>query len=698
MKNSIKYGIRLLATSTLFFSVFCTFAQEKDNDLPLIVNDIIEDHAQNRNEETDYSRLIDELNFRLRNPLNLNTAKEDDLRYFIFLNDIQIRDILNLRNKLGKIDNLFQLQLVESLSFQDIQNLKHFVYAGPLIEKTSGKLKRSLHYGRHDIFMRYERTLEQKQGYKPLSGSHLSESPNRRYLGSPDKYYLKYHYRSRNIRWGINAEKDPGEEFFKGTQPLGFDFYSGYVMVEDIKWLDKLIIGDYNMQAAQGLAMWSGLSFGKSSGVASVRKQAGGISPNTSMSEFGYFRGIAVEKVLGDFYTTVFYSRTKRDANINSRDTLGDYYYITSLQQTGYHNTESLVKNKDAVNEQLLGGNVFTKFGNLKLGVTAYAFELEMEMETPAQLYNKFDFSGNRQFVNSLDYEYNLRNIIFFGETAYSGNNAWGTLNGFIVRPVSGVFLSVLHRWYQRDFQSTKGGAFGENSANQNEKGLFTGLKIQLNRRITFNAYTDLFRFDWLNYRVDAPSCGSEYRLKMEYTPSRKWNADIRYQYEHKMINRDIENVIINKPGDRKKQRFRLNISWKATKWLKLNNRAAWSFMNMENQEPQDGWLLYQDILIRPDDKPYAFSFRYALFNTDSYDARLYAYEHDVLYAFAIPAYYYQGFRTYLLVKYELSKTIDFWLKIARSQYTDRTSVSSGLAKIDKPAKTDVKLQIRIKF
>lgn len=699
MMHRTSYIIKhFFAVILLVILASLTYAQEKDRDLPLIINDIIEDHAQDRDEEMDYSKLVDELNFRLRNPLNLNSAEEDDFRYFIFLNDIQISDLLKLRNKLGKIDNLFQLQLVESLSYQDIQNLRHFVYAGPLQEKTSGKLKKSLHYGRHDIFLRYERTLEQKEGYKTISDSILNENPNKRYLGSPDKYYLKYQYRSRNIRWGINAEKDPGEEFFKGSQPQGFDFYSGYVMVEDIKALDKIVIGDYNMQAAQGLAFWSGLSFGKSSGVASVRKQASGISPNTSMNEFGYLRGIAVEKALNDFHTTLFYSRAKRDANINEWDSVSGLYSITSLQQTGYHYTQSLVEDKNAATEQILGGNVYKRFGKFKLGATAYAFKLDSEVETAKQLYNKFDFSGSELFVSSLDYEYNLKNFIFFGETAYSGNESWGTINGFIARPVSGVFLSVLHRYYQRDFQSIRGGAFGENSSNQNENGLFASIQVQLNRRITLNAYADHFRFDWLNFRIDAPSHGSEYRLQMDYTPSRKWNLDIRYQYEHKMVNRDIDHVIINKPGDRLKQRFRLNIAWKVNQWLKLSNRAAWSFMDMDNEPAQNGWLLYQDLLIRPDDKPFALSFRYALFNTSSYDARLYAYEHDILYAFAIPAYAYQGFRTYLMVKYEITPAIDFWFKIARSQYTDRESVSSGLAMIDQPHKTDVKMQFRIKF
>ena len=43
---------------------------------------------------------------------------------------------------------------------------------------------------------------------------------NKVYLGSPYRVYTRYRFRYRqNISFGFTAEKDEGEEFFKGTQP-----------------------------------------------------------------------------------------------------------------------------------------------------------------------------------------------------------------------------------------------------------------------------------------------------------------------------------------------------------------------------------------------------------------------------------------------------------------------------------------------
>lgn len=691
-------------TIVLFFILllgfpYMVFSQETDdtNVLPE-VREIIEEHAESQDEQLDYSELIDELNYLARNPINLNNAEKEDFQSFVFLNDLQVKDIFSLRKKLDKYDNLYQLQLVESMTYQDIKNLEHFIYLGPVKEKVSGKLKRSLKSGQHDIFLRYQRTLEKEKGFKPIADSVLEESPNKRYLGNPDRYYLRYNYRSRNIRWGFNAEKDPGEEFFRGYQKQGFDFYSGHLMLENVKWVDKIVLGDYNVETGQGLALWSGLSFGKSSNVLGIRKQAGGLEASTSMNEFGYLRGIGVEKKIGPFYTTIFYSNAKRDANALGMDTLDEVNRISSLQETGYHYKKSLAEDKDNVNEQMAGGNIYAQFQNLRIGATGYYFGLSASMENNSALYQKFDFQGRERAVMSLNYEYSLSNFIIFGETGYSDNQAWGTLNGMILRPGSGVYLSMLHRFYEKNFQNIKGGAFGENSSNQNEKGLYAGMKVQLNKEFTVKAYADHFRFKWLDYRVDGPSKGSEYMTELNYDPPGNWDTYVRYSYEHEKRNISAEDLIINHPVDRIREGLRFNVSWKANNWLHFNNRAEWSRMNKENKSPEDGWLIYQDILLRPEEKPYHVSFRYALYNTDSYSARLYAYEHDILYAFSIPAYAYQGFRSYLVLKYEITEKIDFWIKLARTTYTDRETVGNALTKIDEPHKTDLKMQLRMKF
>ena len=114
--------------------------------------------------------------------------------------------------------------------------------------------------------------------------------------------------------------------------------------------------------------------------------------------------------------------------------------------------------------------------------------------------------------------------------------------------------------------------------------------------------------------------------------------------------------------------------------------------------EKESGFLLYQDILYRNPRHPMALTFRFALFDTDGFNSRIYAYEHDVLYAFSFPFYSDQGMRVYMVTRWRLHRKIDFYARLARTMYTNRNYTGSGLDRIEGPSRTEVKAQIRLRF
>ena len=96
--------------------------------------------------------------------------------------------------------------------------------------------------------------------------------------------------------------------------------------------------------------------------------------------------------------------------------------------------------------------------------------------------------------------------------------------------------------------------------------------------------------------------------------------------------------------------------------------------------------------------KKYSFSLRYILFSTDSYDSRIYAYENDVLYSYSIPAYYHTAYRYYILVRYKINKSLDFWIRYSATRFSDTESIGSGNDEIEGNSKSDIKIQVRLKF
>ena len=107
--------------------------------------------------------------------------------------------------------------------------------------------------GKFELFLRYQPGIQQKSGYQEVPDSIL-ESSNKYYYGNADRYYTRFRYSYRtNISIGFTAEKDPGEQFFKGAQKQGFDFYSFHAFYRGGKYLKSFALGDYQIQLGQGL-------------------------------------------------------------------------------------------------------------------------------------------------------------------------------------------------------------------------------------------------------------------------------------------------------------------------------------------------------------------------------------------------------------------------------------------------------------
>ena len=87
-----------------------------------------------------------------------------------------------------------------------------------------------------------------------------------------------------------------------------------------------------------------------------------------------------------------------------------------------------------------------------------------------------------------------------------------------------------------------------------------------------------------------------------------------------------------------------------------------------------------------------------ALFDTEDYENRQYLYEKNVLWAFSIPNFYNQGMRVYFLAQYKLNKRLTFWGRWAKTTYTNRESIGSGLQEIKGNELTETTFQLRYLF
>lgn len=677
------------------------FAQETNIDLKQreLLIEKIENLAEKSEFEPDFTDLLDNITFLLENPVDLNSADFDQMKQIMFLTDFQVMKIIEYRAKYGNFLTIYELQGVEGLNEETIELMEPFVKISNEKPKGIFKPRDVFRNGKHNFFLRYSQIAEDQKGYKSLSDSAKAANPNGYYPGSPSKIYSRYGFNYNNrLRIGITADKDPGEEFFKGTQPNGFDFYSAFAYYSGKGVVKDLVVGDYQAGFGQGLTFWTGLAFGKSSEAVSMKRNAVGIKPSTSVNENLFMRGIAATFAMQNLELTTFYSSKKVDANIGETDTLNpEILYVTSLQETGYHRTQAELMDKNAIGEKIMGLHLGYRKNLYSIGATVYKTNFDTPIQNSGDLYEKYRFSGTGNLNGGLDFNFYVKNFNFFGELSASQNGGKAYLAGCQASVGPRVAFSVFYRDYGAKYQNLYSNALGENSDNNNEKGLYAGILLRLHKYWTFTGYSDYFSFPWLKYRVDAPSAGSEYSAQLSYQPMRTLELIFRYRYENKQINSG-EEALLPQISTTVRQNFRFHVSSDILPWITLRSRVEYLKFVPGNEPSGNGFLVYQDVTVRPENRPFDVTMRYAIFSTDSYDERIYAYENDVLYAFSVPSYYDQGSRWYLLVKYEFARWLDFWVRYARTVYTNQQTIGSGLDEIEGDTKSEIKVQVRVKF
>lgn len=655
---------------------------------------------QMEEEDIDLTDVIEVLNYHYERKINLNATTADELRSLLLLTDIQINDLLLHIRKNGKLITLYELQSLKYWDMATIRLILPFVTVNDRLHQAHFTFKEVLKDGKFEAFLRYQRTPEHKAGYDKVSLEEKQQS-SKYYYGNPDKYYtrLRYTYRN-NISIGLTAEKDPGEQFFKGAQKYGFDFYSFHLYYHGGKYLKTAVVGDYQVQIGQGLNFWTGYAFRKTADVANIKRSALPIKAYTSADEVRFLRGAATELAYKDFSLLLFGSYKKIGGRTIS-DTLSeqDLSLITSIDMTGMYRTTSEIAKRKSLGETITGANLKYERRSFNVGVAAVYQGYDQPYDKQERPYNQYDFRGQHKVSISADYNFIWRNINLFGEVSSAGHGGqFAALQGIILAIDSRASLSAFYRNYSRGYSTFYNNSMSEWSNTQNEEGIYLGLNVKPADAWNINTYFDLFQRNWLSSKADAPSKGFDYLAQVNYRPTRNLEIYARYKQRVKQVNAPVENGSIKDLEDENRQIYRLNFSYKVTDAIQLKSRVEFLTFKRQSKGTSKGFLIQQDVVFKPKSFPLDVTLRYAHFDTDSYDSRIYSFEANALYTYSIPSYYYQGSRAYILLRYQFAKHFDLWVKYGQFLYSNRKTIGSGAEMIHGNRKSDITVQLRMRF
>jgi hypothetical protein len=654
----------------------------------------LENQADADQAETEDDSYLQSLNYLRRNPLNLNRADENDLKDLRLLTALQIQNFIRYRSVFGYFINIYELQAIPTWDVETIQKVLPYVTVRPVVNLADEVGKR-FRDGNHSLLLRETYVLEKSKGFKQKDSVNATSF----YPGSRDKIFVRYKYVYKNLlQYGVVGEKDAGEQFFKGNQKQGFDFYSAHLFARNIGVIKALALGDFTVNLGQGLIQWQSLAFKKSPDALNIKRQSTILRPYNSAGEINFHRGVGITLQKKRWEATVFGSYRKLDAN-TIIDTSANYEeFISSFLTSGYHRTASEIADKGMQKQLAYGGNITYRANKWHLSANTIQYKFDLPIDKSDQPYNQFSLSGNRWANYSVDYSYTWRNLHFFGETALDYKNNYATVNGLLMSMDARADLSLVYRNISKGYQSLNGNAFTENTFPNNEKGLYAGLTLRPVSSIRIDAYADIYRFPYLKFNVDAPTTGKDFLLQLYYKPNKQVEAYTRYRTETKQQNYNPYDLTMKELPFIPRQSWRTQFSMKVNPKITVRNRVELMWYDKRGPQAENGFLTYFDFIYNPPMKPLSATVRLQYFETDGYNSRIYAYENDVLYSYSIPAFYDKGWRTYLNINYSFRKNFQAWFRIAQTLNKNKDVIGSGLDEITGKHRTEVKLQLLYGF
>ncbi len=628
----------------------------------------------------------------LKHPVDLNTAGEAALSALQLLSPVQVQNCILYRSLLGKFISMYELQAIPGWDVALIQKLLPYIRLSNH-EDMAAALRGRFKNGTHSILIRVSQVLERAKGYLTDSAAAVNYYP-----GSPQKVLVRYTCRFKNLmQYGIVAEKDAGEQFFRGKQQQGFDFYSAHFFTRHKGVVQALALGDFTVNLGQGLTQWQTLAFKKSADVLNIKRVSDVLRPYHAAGEVNFHRGAGITAGKKNLQVTLFVSYRKVDANLVT-DTALSAQYISSLQTSGYHRTRSETDDKGIQQQWVTGGNISYHYKTFQAGLNTVRYTFKLPIKKQEVPYNMYGLKGTVLRNYSFDYSYTYKNLHWFGEAAIDQQYNKAVITGLMMSVSAQADAGLLYRNIAAGYQSLYTAAFTENTYPINEKGIYMGISLHPDGVWKLDAYADFYKFPWLTSSTDAPTAGEDYLLQLTYSPTKKLEVYSRFRTASGAFNSNPQLLTLSPVVEQSKKNWRTQFSYKVNRTITVKSRVEIVFFKAPASQKEQGAMIYTDFFYKAPLQPWSGSLRLQYYETGSYNSRIYAYENDVLFSNSIPVFYGKGLKYYINVNAHINKKCSIWARFARTVYKAKAFTGSGLDEISGNKKTEVKLQFWYQF
>ena len=614
--------------------------------------------------EVDYEQLQTDLYTLHESPIDLNNTSDEELTQLYFLSPQQIDAILAYAYR-HPFESLYELRLIPELADYEIRDLLPFVYINraalnsETINTDALYAKEIFAKAHHELLTRIDaRNIEAYEGTDPI--------------------YTQFRYRfdfRRRVTFGVQLRR-PAGGFARDLQ------YGAYLQLNNITpHLHTLVAGNFQASFGQGLVLAPVFHSGKSMYVTSVGQQREGLR---------YYSSVDGQGLHGAGATL------RWEWNKTTRLDVSALYSMRHANDSTWHH--------------LLGANLTLRHKKLQVELTAIEnlWSDSIHPYTNAK-YNRHYFRGRNQAVIGASFRYNHGWFDAFGEIATAQNHqitndqspitkshwGFGTIIGSRFYPTNGISLLALYRYYSPYFDNALGYAFSETSRLGDENGGYLGFDITRLRNWRFIGYGDIFYFSGYKYGLgDATrTLGYDAMAEIQYS----WSKHPSFQGGDG--GRLSLRLRARQKGDATYS-TRAQFDWAQGSWSLRTTAEANiipSKLSTLNSQLTYGYTIFQDIsysLPLREGRGLGFRFRLQGFDAREWANRIYTYEHDVLYAYSIPAVYGLGGRAYLCLRWQIIPQLALYFRASETVYARKWAAAHS-----RPlTRTDLHLLLRATF
>lgn len=551
----------------------------------------------------------------LTNPLNINMASRRELESLLILSDFQVESLLEYIDSYGAIISKEELLLVDGFNQKLINILIPYISFKEFSVSKESKWKSRWR-------LRYK-----NGGYA----------------------YTSYKLKKKNfLESGFLLENDRGEKKIPDFTSFYLCFLPDLLGRKKVHHsnlkIKKILLGDYSLRFAQGLALWNTFSFSGAGHPSSMIKRNYGISPYTSSTEQGFFRGFACELKVGEnIDVSAFSSFNKHDARVE-----GDSYY--SFPETGLHDTEYALENKRTLNSILYGTNLTCETGLFQLGLTSAFYRFDKHNERRVYDYNRYQMFDGWWSNYSFNIIGSFGRVRVFSELAMDHDFTPAVIAGciFPVSKIKSINAGVNMRYYPKDYIALYSGAISSSTKCANEDGCTFDIEWNPKYEFKVSAYVNYAYFPWVKFGIDSPSSKMKANIALNYTFENNANLVCSYQCNYKDYNDSFRNNL------------RCGYRSSTLKKVIFECRGEVNFGSTEKKNSVSE-LLYAGVTLNRD--KLKVSYRLTGFWAKSWSDRIYCYEYGLPGSFSVPSFYGKGASTYVVIKYEPFKWIRSTLK-----------------------------------